>query len=220
MSAPVPVPRFRGEPTDAFPWPYLGARFIVGDELSRVPADEAALARDLGAFLAGLHAARIDAELPVDPNRRMDMARRVGTAQDPLAALRAAGLWEPPALVGAIFEEAVALTPPQHLVTAHGDLHFRHVLVNEHSGLAGVIDWGDVCAAAPGIDLLLYWSAFGAEGRNAFRDAYGRVADDELVRARVLAIGINAILAEYAHREGRTAVRDEALASLARTMVD
>jgi aminoglycoside phosphotransferase (APT) family kinase protein len=220
VSAPVPVPQFRGEPTAAFPWPYLGARFIVGDELGRVPADESAFARDLGAFLAGLHAARIDAELTVDPNRRMDMARRVEMAQDPLAALRAAGLWEPPALVGAIFEEAVALTPPEHLVTAHGDLHFRHVLVNEHGRLAGVIDWGDVCVAAPGIDLLLYWSAFGAAGRDTFSNAYGPIATDDLARARVLAIGINAILAEYGHREGRTSVRDEALASLARTMVD
>ena len=74
--------------------------------------------------------------------------------------------------------------------------------------------------AAPGADLLLYWSAFGAAGRDAFSDAYGPIAKDDLARARVLAIGINAILAEYGHREGRTSVRDEALASLARTMVD
>ena len=46
------------------------------------------------------------------------------------------------------------------------------------------------------------------------------MTDDDLVRARVLAIGINAILAEYGHREGGRAVRDEALASLARTIVD
>ena len=81
-----------------------------------------------------------------------------------------------------------------------------------------MIDWGDVCVAAPAVDLLLYWSAFSPEGRRAFIDAYGPIPDDDLVRARVLALSINGILAEYGHREGHEAVREEALASLARTV--
>ena len=74
--------------------------------------------------------------------------------------------------------------------------------------------------AAPSVDLQLYWSALGPEGREAFTQTYGPIAEDDLLRARVLALGLNAILAEYGHDERREGVKDEALASLARTVAD
>jgi aminoglycoside phosphotransferase (APT) family kinase protein len=220
LGAPVPVPVFRAERSEDFPWPFFGARFIPGDELGRMPVDEVPLARDLGAFLRTLHGIEAPLELPSDPNGRTDMTRRVGLAREHLGTLDRLGLWTTPDAVEPLFEEALALTRASRSVIAHGDLHFRHVLVDGAGSLAGVIDWGDVCAASPAIDLLLYWSAFTTAGRSAFVSAYGPIPDEDLVRARVLALGINAILAEYGHRESLRAVKAEALASLERTMCD
>lgn len=216
----VPAPAFRGDPSEEYPWPFFGAAHIPGDELGGSPVDEAELARQLGAFLRTLHGIEPPVELPVDPNGRTDMTRRAGLAREHLATLERLGLWTAPDFVEALLDRANDLTLPDAAVLAHGDLHFRHVLVSEDGSLSGVIDWGDVCIAAPGIDLLLYWSAFSPDGRKAFLDAYGPVAEDELVRARVLALGINAILAAYGQAEGRKPVKDEALASLERAIAD
>ena len=109
VTAPVPIPVFRGEPTEGFPWPFSGAALIPGDELGRVPRDEIVLARDLGGFLRTLHDLDVSLELPIDPNGRTDMARRVPMARDALAALQSLGLWSPPSLVDELLESAIDL---------------------------------------------------------------------------------------------------------------
>jgi aminoglycoside phosphotransferase (APT) family kinase protein len=220
LRAPVPVPVFRGEPGEEFPWPFFGAPFIPGDELGRTPVDEVALAADLGDFLRTLHEIDEPIEVPTDPNGRADMTRRVPLARELLETVDRLGLWAASDVVEPLFEQALALPPPTRSVIAHGDLHFRHVLVDGDGALAGVIDWGDVCSSSPAIDLLLYWSAFTMVGRSAFVSAYGPIAYEDLVRARVLALGINAVLAEYGHCEGFGAVKTEAIAGLERTMCD
>jgi aminoglycoside phosphotransferase (APT) family kinase protein len=80
-----------------------------------------------------------------------------------------------------------------------------------------VIDWGDVCRADPAIDLQLVWSFLPPTQRAAFLDAYGPVSEDQLLRARVLALSLCAALAAYGHAEGITGVEREALDGLART---
>ena len=131
VSAPVPVPQL---PRRAARMPSRGrtSALASSSETSSAVyrADESALARDLGAFLAGLHAARIDAELPVDPNRRMDMARRVEIGPGPPRSTHSGSASGSLRLsLARSSRRPLALTPPEHLVTAHGDLHFRHVLV-------------------------------------------------------------------------------------------
>ena len=88
----------------------------------------------------------------------------------------------------------------------HGDLHLRHLLVGDDGGLAGVIDWIDVCRADPAIDLPLYWGYLPPPAARAFLDAYGPVDDEQLLRARVLAVFLCATLAEYAADLGMPAL--------------
>jgi hypothetical protein len=57
-------------------------------------------------------------------------------------------------------------------------------------------------------------------GRDGLRDAYGRATEEQLLRARVLSLFINATLAIYAHTEGLRGLEREAIAGLNRTMVD
>jgi aminoglycoside phosphotransferase (APT) family kinase protein len=178
-----------------------------------------AVGLELARFLRVLHAIEPDQPLPPDFNRRADASRRSARARDELAELERLGLWGAPPRVERLLEEAERLPPPEPPVLVHGDLHFRHLLVD--SGHAsGVIDWGDVCRADPAIDLLLLWSFVPPEGRGAFLDAYGPVNEAQLLRARLLAIQLCAVLARYGHHERLDGVAREGLAGLARALQD
>jgi aminoglycoside phosphotransferase (APT) family kinase protein len=219
LPIPVPKPVFVGAPTDDFPWPFFGARLLPGRELAEVAVDDAErveIARALGAFLRRLHEAEVAFELPVDQNRRGNMQARVPVAREQLEKLEEERLWHAPASVADIFAAALELPPPQPSAVVHGDLHFRQVLVDENRRVTGVIDWVDIGRRDPGVDLSLYWSYFPPAARTALLDSYGAVTDDQLLRARVLALNLCAILARYGAAEGNAAVRDEALAGLDR----
>jgi aminoglycoside phosphotransferase (APT) family kinase protein len=157
--------------------------------------------------------------LAVDFNGRADMAKRCALAREELAELERLGLWRAPARVGRLLAEAEGLPPPEPPVLVHGDLHFRHLLVDGGTA-SGVIDWGDVCRSDPAIDLPLLWSFVPPDGRDAVLDAYGPVNEAQLLRARVLAIQLSAVLSRYGHLEGLAGVEGEGLAGLQRSLVD
>ena len=162
-------------------------------------------------------AARLETELPHDPNGREDMAKRVGLARTDLAELERLGLWKAPPQLEPLLEEALGLPPPETPTVAHGDLHFRHLLVDGRAA-SGVIDWGDLCAADPAIDLPLLWSFVPPQHRAAFLDAYGPVGEAQLLRARVLSIQLCAVLAHYGHSESQPELVRAGLDGLERTL--
>jgi len=84
----------------------------------------------------------------------------------------------------------------------------------------GVIDWDDLCRGDPAIDLMLVWSYLPPTARPAFLAAYGPVRDDQLVRARVLALFLCGSLAVYGHHEGVEGLKREALAGLVLAATD
>jgi aminoglycoside phosphotransferase (APT) family kinase protein len=102
-------------------------------------------------------------------------------------------------------------------VLVHGDLHLRHLLVDDAGAAAGVIDFGDVCRGDPAIDMALFWCLLPPAGREDFLVAYGPVSEAQLVRARVLAVMLCATLGLYARAEGLAALEAEALAGLRRS---
>jgi aminoglycoside phosphotransferase (APT) family kinase protein len=225
LPAPVPLPAFVGRPSAPYPWPFFGAALLPGREAdASAPAEQerAGLAEALGAFLRALHAPALaaavdgDRALPVDFNGRADMSARVPKTREWLAAVETLGIWQSPPGLEALFADALDLPAPGSTVVVHGDLHFRHLLVDPKGGLAGVIDWGDVCRADPAVDLQLLWSFLPPDARAAFRRAYGPITDDQLLRARVLALCLCAALAAHAHHEGLGAVEREALDGLRR----
>jgi len=215
LPLPVPAPVFVGRPADGFPWPFFGARFLPGTEPLGLSEDQrAGLARRLGEFLRALHAAEVP-DLPADPFGRADMAVRVPKAREQIAELEAAGLWHAPPSLDDLLASAAELPVPEPGVVCHGDLHLRHLLVDDTGALSGVIDWGDLCRGDPSVDMCLVWCLL--PSRDEFLAAYGPVSDDQLLRARVLALFLSAVLALYAHHEDMPALEREALAGLERT---
>jgi aminoglycoside phosphotransferase (APT) family kinase protein len=117
--------------------------------------------------------------------------------------------------VRALLDDALDLPAPEPTAVCHGDLHFRHVLVDD-GRVSGLIDWIDLCRGDPALDLQLVWSMLPPEVRAAFFAEYGDVDDATLLRARVVALFLSAALLEYAHHEGLPSVEREAVASLER----
>lgn len=226
LPVPIPEPRWIGAAGDAYPWPWFGAPHLPGSELAaaRLPDDRREpLATAVGELLRALHAprlrSRIGPTLPVDPNRRADMSARVAVARGQLAALGEAGLWQTTPEVAALLEDAAALPPSSAMVVLHGDLHPRHLLVEEGGRLTGVIDWGDVCIGDPSIDLSVAFGTFAGASRSALFDAYGRRPDGVTeLRARVLAVSLAAALLAYADDVGREELRAEAARALDRAV--
>jgi aminoglycoside phosphotransferase (APT) family kinase protein len=212
----VPEPELLGRPLGGFPWPFYGARWLPGEEAGAASDEERLLlAPQLGRALRTVHELDAPIELPVDVSARADMTVRVPRTREQLAGL----WWTPPASVPELLARAERLAPPERVVICHGDLHFRQVLVDGPS-LVGFVDWVDVCRADPGIDLQLAYAFLPLEGRTAFFAEYGEVADDSIVRARVMALSLGAILARYGRDQGLPEIEREALASLDRATSD
>ena len=217
----IPVPTLIGQPTHEFAWPFYGAPFLPGHELAEAGlGDEARvpLGRRLGEFLRALHSLELDAELPLDPVRRADMSFRVPKTRERLTQLDDLGLWRAPPAALEIVEAAARLDPPEPISVVHGDLHLRHLLVDDAGLPTAVIDWVDLSRNDPGVDLVLYWCALPPQGRDEFRAAYGSIPEAQLLRARILSIFLCGTLAVWGDHEGVESVKREALAGLDRTL--
>lgn len=200
LPIPVPVPVFVGEPAEGFPWPFFGSALLPGRELGDAALDDRArveVGRSLARFLRRLHDADLPDELPPDGNRRADMTVRVPKTREQLRELEGLGIWQRPTSVDELLDEAEHLPPSNASAVVHGDLHFRQVLVDDDATPTGVIDWADVCRSDPAIDLSMFWSYLGPRGREAFLAEYGPVSEEQLLRARVLALSLSAALAHY-----------------------
>jgi aminoglycoside phosphotransferase (APT) family kinase protein len=221
LPLPVPRPVFVGGPAEDYPWPFFGCELLPGVEAGDAALDDDArlgIALELARFLRTLHSVDLDVSLPLDFNGRADMPKRTALAREELAELERLGLWRAPPRVTHLLDEAERLPPPEPPVLVHGDLHFRHVLVQSRA-VSAVIDWGDVSRSDPAIDLPLLWSFVPPDGRDAFLDAYGDVNEAQLLRARVLAIQLCAVLARYGRLEGLDGVEREGLEGLERALL-
>jgi aminoglycoside phosphotransferase (APT) family kinase protein len=207
-------------------WPFTGARLLHGRELAEAGLADAAripAAAAIGAFLRALHSVQLrdvdDVELPVDPFNRGYPASRLAHTRAALDGLLASGTWLGDAAVDALLERAAELDGPGgEPVLVHGDLHARHLLVDEAGRASGVIDWGDVCLADPAVDLSLGYAAFIGPARVAFLAGYGSVDEARELRARALAVRLGGLLARYAAAEHRSDLLHESLTSLGRAV--
>ena len=164
----VPAPVRIGRPSGTFPWAWSIVRWIDGVDGADVsPAERASAARPLAEFMAALHIPAPD-DAPKNPVRGVPLADRDAAVQQrlgqlaermPVAAL--AELWR------------TALAAPRwdgRPLWLHGDPHPGNLLLTpDRSGLAAVIDFGDVTAGDPATDLATAWLTFEPDARAVFR---------------------------------------------------
>ncbi|MCB9545098.1 MAG: phosphotransferase [Myxococcales bacterium] len=203
LPLPIPLPRWLGQPSEAFPYPFIGYACVPGETADAVDfatLDLPALALALGGFLQALHAIPPPPATPLDQLRRSDSRYRHAQASARLAALADRALAEQ---AQALLDEAFAALPPDsdavggaQRCLVHGDLYVRHLIVRE-GALAGVIDWGDVHQGDPAQDLAAAWLVLPGSARAAFFAAYGPVDAGTRARARLRAAWDVAITLHY-----------------------
>ncbi|UWE10517.1 phosphotransferase [Actinacidiphila bryophytorum] len=122
---------------------------------------------------------------------RRAAGRHRGGLRPGLASAADLGLVGDPDAVRAVWEDAAAAPewagPPMWL---HGDLHPANVVTADGS-ICGVIDFGDLFAGDPAIDLAAAWILLPDGAADLFHRAYGGPARDAatLRRARGWAVG-------------------------------
>lgn len=231
LPLPISVPELvADDDRDDDPWPFAGCALIPGVELADAglgQRDRVSAAAAMGRFLRALHSIDVSpytALLPVDPNGRGTPARGFEHTQKSLDGLTGRRVLElePGARAGidGLLRVAAELPEPAGpFVLVHGDLHARHVIVDDEGSATGVIDWVDVCLADSALDLSLGYAAFAGPARDAFLEGYGIAFDGEReLRARALGLRLCVMLADYASSVGRRSLVAESVAGMARTL--
>jgi aminoglycoside phosphotransferase (APT) family kinase protein len=188
----IPVTLRIGRPGGAYPWPWSVRQWIEGETaVSAVPLEDPEVGRSLGAFLRALHVPA-PADAPTNRTRAMPLAARtpemlkyIDAVGDLVDAGKILGTWE----------RAIDVPPwPGPDVWVHGDLHPANVILS-HGRLAAVIDFGDLTAGDPAMDLAAAWMLLAPEARTVFRRSAASllcpIDNDTWSRARGWALAMN-----------------------------
>lgn len=187
LPLPIPIPMRCGTPSKRFAKLWTVMTWVPG-----VPLDHEFITRGdhaadtLAAFLRALHVAA-PAGAPADTGRGAHPRDCTDGFNHFLGSLDAASVGVDVVDVRAVWDDAVAAPvwegPP---VWVHGDLHPANVVVVDGT-LAGVVDFGDLFAGDPALDLAAAWVLLPAGGAARFFDAYADVDEAMTRRARGLA---------------------------------
>ncbi|QTE30763.1 aminoglycoside phosphotransferase family protein [Pengzhenrongella sicca] len=198
LGVPVPVPVRVGVPSPLFPWAWSVVPWLVGEPAIAVAAAERrSIATALADVVVRLHVPA-PGGAPANPFRGVPLAARDAGVRVRLAEGRVADADR----LARLWDELVATPPwPGAPTWAHGDLHPANLLIGADGALAAVLDFGDLTAGDPAVDLATGWLTFDAVGRRAFIDrvtATAGTSPDTWRRARgwalvlALAFGANA----------------------------
>lgn len=184
LPLPVPVPVRIGAPSILFEHTWTVARWVEGEPADRAPITHLDAADVLANFLATLHV-RAPADAPISSTRGIPLA---GLREGFDSAFELIADHASADKVREIWEQAVAAPAWQGApLWLHGDLHPANVVVRDGM-LAGVIDFGDMCAGDPATDLSAAWILLPADAADRFFDAYGHPDEATITRARGWAV--------------------------------
>jgi aminoglycoside phosphotransferase (APT) family kinase protein len=146
----TPCPVLQGSPTPRYAWPWMIASWIEGTSGDEV-GDDALFdsATALATFLGQLHT-EAPPDAPRNPWRSIPLAERSSGLEARLEDLRGeldvASAW-------ALFQRSREAPPwNRPAVWLHGDFHPGNTVFLD-GRLAGVVDFGDLCAGDPATDL-------------------------------------------------------------------
>lgn len=184
LPLPTPTPVRIGKPSCLFEHTWTIARWVEGEPADHAPVTRIDAADVLAEFLGALHH-EAPAGAPANPARGIPLAGlqegvdgSFGVIADHASADSAREVWVK-ALAAPVWHGAARWL--------HGDLHPANVVVRDGM-LAGVIDFGEMCAGDPATDLSAAWILLPAGAAGRFFDAYGQADEATITRARGWAV--------------------------------
>jgi aminoglycoside phosphotransferase (APT) family kinase protein len=184
LPLPTPTPVRIGQPSTLFHHTWTVARWVEGEPADQAPITRIDATEILAGFLDALHTAA-PANAPANPGRGIPLAEFEDESDGWFDVI--AGH---PSADGArqVWDEAVASPIWQGApLLLHGDLHPANVVVRDGM-LAGVVDFGEMCAGDPATDLSAAWILLPAGAASRFFDTYGRADEATITRARGWAV--------------------------------
>lgn len=162
----VPIPVFVGTPGRLLPWVWTIVPFLPGQELSVLPIGARdAVVEPLARALVALHRPA-PRQAPRNPYRGVSLADRGLAIRDRWPSVTAWLGLEQAEVIRAAWDRSLrAPAWPGPPLWTHGDLHPRNIL-QDRGSLVGLIDFGDVAAGDPAVDLAVAWLALD-EGQRA-----------------------------------------------------
>ncbi|MFF0742715.1 aminoglycoside phosphotransferase family protein [Streptomyces sp. NPDC004111] len=187
LPLPTPVPLRIGTPSTAFPRPWTVASWVPGTPADFAPVSDGRgphSADTLAEFLGALHLPA-PADAPLNPMRPVQLSALVDLYGDHVTSAAPAEVADE---VNRVWDEALAAPgwagPPRWV---HADLHPANVVTADGT-LTGVIDFGDLCAGDPAVDLASAWVLLPSGASERFFTAYARTG----VLADAMAGGLDA----------------------------
>jgi aminoglycoside phosphotransferase (APT) family kinase protein len=177
----VPLPVAGGEPSDAYPFPWMVCTWLSGTPLPPGGGLGAGDVDTLAEFVLALQALETNGGPEVAPGQRAGPVAAydgvVRAALDETSALQAAGLIEPDLVdeeeAASVWRAAVEVAPWQGPgVWVHRDLQGGNLLTVD-GRLNGVLDFGGLAVGDPAGDVMAAFHVFSAESRSRFRAAVG-----------------------------------------------
>ena len=171
LPLPIPTPLAMGEPGEGYPWQWSVYRWIEGETaaVERI-IDMSQFATDLAEFLKALQKCDTTGAPmggPYNFYRGAEIAvyddqtrRAIEILADKIDVATVTSLWD-------VVLSTTWRAPP---VWIHGDVTVSNLLVNK-GRLSAVIDFGGMGIGDPACDLVMAWTLFKGESREAFRAA-------------------------------------------------
>jgi len=224
----IPNPRFVGQATTEYPFPYSGYFKINGTAPHTLNLNDKKRAKStvsLAEFLRVLHSIQTDLAIeqgiPASDNiGRMDLGKRIPIFMAKVEEAYNKGLIQNPHLLLSRINKlpTTESNGQQSRVVCHGDLNFRNFLIDNEGTLTGIIDWGDAHIGHPSIDLSLVYSYLPPHARSNFFNVYGLVHPETLLLAYFRALYVNVAILLYAYDIGDTRQLLEAQKAISNTV--
>lgn len=206
LSVNVPTPLYPCYEPNGFPYAFYGHPLITGQTADRcqlTQVERHQLTIPIAQFLKTLHAFSIHRaeklDIGYDRLGRVAIRERFGKVKERLSYLAYHNVIESAQPFLAQYQRYIDLEIPNVWVLAHGDFYARHLILDEHRRLTGVIDWGDSELIHPAVDLAIVYQFLPLESHQIFWREYGSVSETTKTIAKLRAIYSATTIAWYAH---------------------
>lgn len=223
ISFNIPNPQFIGKPSQNYPFPFAGYFKILGSSLCDIAnplIDSKALAKELASWLKELHSIEIkpDYQYNTEDNWRLDTKNRLEKATQTInqyKTLYAKNGFNPPELIEVIQSFRNLKFKDYKPCHIHGDLYYKHIMVDENLQATGLIDWGDTHVGHPDIDIAAALMIFTDEALEEFFQTYGSI-DKTVAAFRSLCHGLT--LLPYAAKQEDLKLMNWSISALNRSI--